>query len=116
MNDDDDADEYRLFVHETPEGIPPRLETRADFELALSELEPGKLLILLQAELPDLGDDEAPEGYLFCKIMRDGPVEDSPPPFWIIGLDEDQDLVEATARKLITEALGGKVTGSGFMQ
>lgn len=116
IDDDDDDEDFGLMVHEMPEGLPPQIETVEDLLEVLKELEPGKLVFLLQPELPDFGDEDPPEEYLFCKIMRSDPDPDGPPPFYIVGLKEDQDIIEATARKVIRDALGGKITGGGYIQ
>jgi hypothetical protein len=57
-------------------------------------------------------DDEDDREYLCCKIMREG--DEGPAPFWLIGLDVDEDKIKAAAQEIIENVLGGKITHSGY--
>jgi hypothetical protein len=107
--DDDNPLRVMGFI-EGPQG---KLDTPETFAHALAGIEAGTFLVLFQESLPEMPeDDEDDREYLCCKIMRDS--EGGPPPFWLIGLDVDQEDIKAAAEEIIQNALGGKITHSGY--
>jgi len=100
----------QLTFEAHPEKIPADPAKKLAAILAI--LEPGKIVCISEDEMPEIPEDWDDTGYFICKVQGDG--LDAPAPFFLIGLEVDEETIKAAAVELIEGVLKGKVTRQGF--
>lgn len=108
-------DDESIIVGVEDQVVEGPIDTTEKLTKMLAGLEPGKIACVFQADLPEFpSEEEDDRDFIICKIMRDN-GETEPPPFFLIGLEVDEEELKRAAEEIIENALGGKITAKGMM-
>lgn len=91
--------------------IEGQIDTIEKLHQSFNHLQKGKLLVILQEEIPDFPENDVWEDKVAI-VKAVGPSTDHV--FFVIGLVEDTDLILEKVREMI-EHVGGRISGEGLV-